>query len=162
VHMNPAIFSVVEELLPRYGIDRLRLSRESFPIFAVRHDPAALVRRFNLIKWSLLRWFSRQIRPRLISNEDFFGILYSGRITKKALMGAIASASPARSMEICIHPGFPAPASEKFYPRPGYNAFISSPARQIEHDLLVDREIAARVHERGLTLRAFNGRPKPT
>jgi hypothetical protein len=46
------------------------------------------------------------------------------------------------------------------YPRPGYNAFISAAARQTEHDVLADPELAGLVRERGLALRSFDGAMK--
>jgi predicted glycoside hydrolase/deacetylase ChbG (UPF0249 family) len=161
VHMNPAIFTVVEELLPRYGIGRLRYCREPFAGFALKSDLPALVKRLNLVKWALLRWRTTQVRPKLPTTDRFFGVTYSGAMTKRAL-GSIMSRLPNdRSLEICIHPGFSAPAGEAFYPRPGYNQFIAAPARRLEHDILLDGELRQIVRTRGLVLRAFDGSEKP-
>src|SRR5262245_21536512 len=158
VHMNPAIFALLENLLPRYGITRLRFSKERLRI--VVPDLPALVRRNNPPKWALLRWRSSQLEPRLATTDDFFGILYSGVMTGRALMDLIARTPATRSLEICIHPGFPAPPGEAFYPRPGYNAFISAAERRAEHDLLTDPDLKDLVRRRGLALRGFDGRPK--
>jgi predicted glycoside hydrolase/deacetylase ChbG (UPF0249 family) len=160
IHMNPAIFALVEELLPHYGIDRLRYCRETFSVSALGLDLPALVRRHNPSKWAVLRLRSTQITPHLAANQDFFGVLYSGGITKRALKARIACAPTDRSLEICIHPGFPAPKGEEFYPRLGYNDFISSSARQMEHDALILGDVAELVQRRGLVLRAYDGRPK--
>src|SRR5215216_2525023 len=160
VHMNPLIFAAVEDLLPRYGIERLRYCREPFPAFALGSDLPALLKRFNPVKWALLRWRSAQVQPKLATNDDFFGVIYSGAITKKALYSVIARMPADRSLEICIHPGFPAPAGETFYPRPGYNRFITSPARRLEHDLLIDSELRQLVRSRGVALRDFSGHEK--
>jgi hypothetical protein len=46
------------------------------------------------------------------------------------------------------------------YPRPGYNAFISAAARQVEHDVLADPDVAGVLRERGLALRSFDGAMK--
>ena len=161
VHMNPEIFTALEEILPRFGINRLRFCKEPFSILTLSEHPAALIRRFNLVKWGVLRWRSTQIKPQLISNDYLFGIICSGIMNKKALIAAIASAPTGAATEICIHPGFPAPAGERFYPRSGYNAFISSPARQIEHDILLDKDLIDLITRRGLALRAFDGGLKP-
>jgi predicted glycoside hydrolase/deacetylase ChbG (UPF0249 family) len=160
VHMNPAIFAVVEDLLPRFGIDRLRFCREPFRSFALGADLPALLKRNNPAKWALLRWKSAQVRRRLSTNDEFFGVLYSGVVSRRAILALIASAPAGRSVEIGIHPGFPAPKGERFYPRPGYNNFISSPERQLEHDVLVDGEVINLLRRRGLTLRSYDGRPK--
>src|SRR5262249_49874696 len=145
---------------PRYGIGRLRYSREPFPVFALKADLLALLKRLNPAKWALLRWRSAQVQPKLATTDAFFGAVYSGAVTRGALASVIAGLEADRSLEICIHPGFPAPAGETFYPRPSYNAFIASPARRLEHDVLVDGELRQLVRARGLRLRSFDGREK--
>jgi chitin disaccharide deacetylase len=160
VHMNPAIFALVQDLLPRYGVTRLRFCREPLPLFPSMQDLLALLRRLNPAKWALLRWRATQVRPRLATNEDFFGILYSGAMSRNVLMAIVSAMSRERSVEICIHPGFPAPRGPTFYPRPGYNDFISTPARRIEHDILVDEDLRELVRRRRLVLRGFDGRAK--
>jgi hypothetical protein len=157
VHMNPAIFRLVEELLPRFGIDRHRFSREAFHPFVLGPDLPAIIRRNNLAKWALLRWRAARLEPKLARTDDFFGVLYSGAVTPHAILALLRRAAPGRSLEICIHPGFPAPQNVNDYPRPGYNAFISAAARQTEHDALTDPSLAALVRERGLVLRSFDG-----
>lgn len=157
VHMNPAIFHLLEALLPRFGIDRLRFSREAFHAFVLGPDLAEVMRRNNLAKWALLRWRAAGLNPALATTDDFFGVLYSGAVTKRAMLSLLRTAAPGRSLEICIHPGFAAPAGVRDYPRPGYNAFISAAARQTEHDVLADPDVAALVRERGLALRSFDG-----
>jgi hypothetical protein len=97
------------------------------------------------------------LEPTLARTDDFFGVLYSGAVTPHAILALLRRAAPGRSLEICIHPGFPAPQNVNDYPRPGYNAFISAAARQTEHDALTDPSLAALVRERGLVLRSFDG-----
>jgi chitin disaccharide deacetylase len=160
VHMNPAIFRLVEELLPRFGIDRLRYSREPFHGFVLGPDLPDVMRRNNLAKWALLRWRAAGLRPALATTDAFFGVLYSGAVTKRALLALLRTATPGRSLEICIHPGFPAPQGGSDYTRPGYNVFISAAARQAEHDVLADPDVAALVRARGLCLHSFGGTMK--
>jgi predicted glycoside hydrolase/deacetylase ChbG (UPF0249 family) len=157
VHMNPAIFRLLEELLPRFGINRMRLSREAFRAFVLGPELPEVIRRNNLAKWALLRWRAAGLRPNLATTDDFFGVVYSGAVTKRAMLALLRTAVPRHSLEICIHPGFPAPQDVNAYPRPGYNAFISSATRQSEHDVLVDPNVAALLRERGLVLRSFDG-----
>jgi predicted glycoside hydrolase/deacetylase ChbG (UPF0249 family) len=158
VHMNPAIFAVLEELLPRFGIGRLRCSREALSARGL----AGLLRQgkaINLAKIALLRWLSMRLRPRLATPDGFFGVLFSGVMTKRAIMQAIAGLSRDRSLEICVHPGFPAAAGAA-YPRSYENDFISSAGRQREHDILVDAEMAELVRRHQLVLRSFDDRAK--
>jgi predicted glycoside hydrolase/deacetylase ChbG (UPF0249 family) len=159
VHMNPTIFSLVESLLPRYGFKRLRYSREVFSII----DLTRLVKQgklSNIAKITLLRWLSRRVRPQLATTDGFFGVLFSGAVTKQALAAAVLALRDHRSLEVCIHPGFPAPKHEAAYPLASVNNFICAPARQSEHDVLVDQEIGELVRRRGVALRSFDGRQK--
>jgi predicted glycoside hydrolase/deacetylase ChbG (UPF0249 family) len=160
VHMNPVIFQIVEDLLPRYGVTRLRYCRE-------RVSPRLLAtfiargRYINAAKFALLRSASRRIRPRLSTPDSFFGVLYSGRVTYEALRAVISSLSKRHSFEICIHPGIPVPNTEALYPSHNENAFISSPFRQLEHDALTNDEVSFLVRQHGLVLRSFDGVQKP-
>lgn len=157
VHMNPVIFRLVEELLPHFGIDRLRFSRETFHAFVLGPGLSDVIKRNNLAKWALLRWRAARSAPTLASTDDFFGVLNSGKVTPRAMSALLRRAAPERSLEICIHPGFSAPKDVNDYPRANYNAFISAAARQTEHDVLTDPNLAALVRERGLVLRSFDG-----
>ena len=94
VHMNPAIFRLLEALLPRFGIDRLRFSREAFHAFVLGPDLAEVMRRNNLAKWALLRWRAAALTPALATTDDFFGVLYSGAVTKRAMLSLLRAASP--------------------------------------------------------------------
>ena len=157
VHMNPAIFALLEELLPRFGIERMRMSREALSLRAVA---GALARGqpINLAKLALLRWLARRIRARLATPNEFFGVIYTGKATKTAIMAAIAGLAADRSLEMCVHPGFPVPAAEAAYRQADVNAWITSPARQMEHDALVDAEVGELVRRRGIVLRSYDGR----
>lgn len=159
VHMNPAIFAMLEEILPRFGIGQLRFSRESVSARAVA---GALKegKPINLAKIALLGWLSMRLRPRLATPDGFFGVLYSGVVTKQAVMAAIATLPTDRSLEICVHPGLPAATSEAVHRRRYENDFIRSAARQREHDILVDPELGEYVLRQGVALRSFDGREK--
>ncbi len=160
VHMNPAIFRVVEKLLVRFGIDRLRLTRERFRWPAFGPDLPRTMRRLNPIKWALLRARGASITPALAATDDFFGVLYSGMVSNNAIRRLIAGTSNQQSVEICMHPGFPASQGESSHLVKKINDFICSPARRIEHDVLLDGELAALIKKCGLTLRGYDGRVK--
>jgi chitin disaccharide deacetylase len=160
VHTNPAIFALLEDLLPRYGIDRLRYSKEHLIRSVFGRDFPGIVKRRNPAKWALINWRLNQITPKLKVTNDFFGILYSGMINKGALLAAISRYVPGTSMEICIHPGFPAPADHQTYRRANNNEFISSRWRQTEHDILVDEGVREFVRTHRLVLRGFDDQPK--
>jgi chitin disaccharide deacetylase len=159
VHMNPAIFSLVEELLRHFGIKRVRFSREAMSLSAA----AALLRHgkyINVAKIALLRWLGSHIRPQLPTTDAFLGVLDSGVLDKQTIATAIRALPPHRSLEICIHPGFPAPSDGTAYPHAYVNDFIGAAARQLEHDILVDPELYALAVRHGVVLRDFAGREK--
>jgi hypothetical protein len=157
--MHPAIFRIVEALAPRYGVTRVRFSRETLSLsrLASLKIPGGLS---NIAKWALLRSRSAQIRPKLATTDAFFGIIHSGLASRRALETTILAASADGSTEICIHPGFCAQREEAVYPQATYNAYISAPARRMEHDALVDEGVLELVRRRGFVLRAFDGRAK--
>jgi chitin disaccharide deacetylase len=160
VHMNPAIFAVLESLLPRFGIDRIRFTRESFSWFALGRDFPSVIRRMNPAKWAILLVRARSITPRLLVNDEFFGVMYSGLMSKPAFQQVVSRIPRTKAVEISLHPGFSVPQGAKVYPSAAYNRFIASPARQLEHDLLVDPEASGSLRSRGLTLRSYDGSPK--
>ena len=159
VHMHPAIFSLLEEILPRFGIGRVRHSLETLSLAAVI-GLLGQGKPINLAKVALLRLLSRRVRPRLATTDGFFGVLYSGVVTKHAIAAAIESLARDRSLEICVHPGLPDAENRPAYPRGYENDFIGSVARRREHDILVDPDLRELVRRRGLTLVSFDGRAK--
>ena len=160
VHMNPALFSLLQNLLPRFGINRIRFCTEPLWGFSLYERPYILMKRSNYAKWAVLKYRSKQIKPSVEVNDLLFGILYSGCVSKSSVIRAICASSNNLRFEICIHPGFPADESDKVYPRANYNAFISSKDRQREHDILLDEEVRAAVAANGWVLRSYNGRTK--
>jgi chitin disaccharide deacetylase len=160
IHMNANIFSIVEELAPKFGVQRIRWTSEPvWPMFITAGFGRAILRR-NHIKWLVLRHLARGISPRLATPNALFGVLHSGIISKPVLSGLLQRLSPQSSNEICIHPGLrPSPALPRIGDE-GQNRFIRSPFRQIEHDALVDPEIADFVRRRRLRLISFAGTAK--
>jgi chitin disaccharide deacetylase len=156
VHMNPRIFGLLEAAAERHGLRALRLCRESFYLFELATGLPANLRRLNPAKLALARVVQRPIRPRLQTSDRFFGLMYSGEVTKSAFAQLVTCV--ARSGGICeigLHPGRPAPPGEAVYPRPGYNAFISSPSREAELALLIDPSTRAMVLAAGLRLLSY-------
>jgi predicted glycoside hydrolase/deacetylase ChbG (UPF0249 family) len=152
VHMNPAIFAVFEEVAPRFGVTRMRLSREPLMpgLLAVGFGDA-LARR-NHVKWGLIRWMARGIRPRLATTESFFGLVHSGVMSGDVLRSLLEAVSPSQSVEICVHPGDPAPRGSG-----SFDGFMSSDWRSRERDALCDGGFADLMRRRGLALRSYAG-----
>lgn len=157
VHMNPRIFAMLEDTAERYGVRRMRLCRE--PLFWFEMLGADLfgnLRRLNPIKLALVRYLGRRITPRLTTNDRFFGLMYSGHVTRTALDRLLGHISGSGEVfEIGLHPGRRAPPDCMAYPQPGYNAFISSPNREAELLLLTAADLAQRVRHKGIELMSY-------
>lgn len=156
VHMNPYIFEIVEVSAERHGVRCIRMCREPFYLFELGADLVANLRRLNPAKLALARLLQRRITPRLKTNDYFFGLMYSGRVTASALRRLLARiARSDGTYEIGLHPGYCAPPGESFYPQPGYNEFISSPSREAECRLLMEAEVKSLIHEHRIRLMSY-------
>ncbi len=156
VHMNPHIYAIVEALAETYGVKRVRLCREPLFAFELTTGVSTNLRRLNPVKLAFLRLRQRAIRPRLLSPDRFFGVMYSGHVTARAFAGLVDHvARRGRVYEVGLHPGRPAPRGTHVYPQPGYNAFIASPHREAEYRLLTDPGTRAHVEARSLRLMSF-------
>jgi predicted glycoside hydrolase/deacetylase ChbG (UPF0249 family) len=159
VHMHPAIYAVVEELAGRFGVRHIRFAREQLYAFELGRDLPATVARNNHVKWLLLSWLARRIERRLKTPDEFFGVKYSGVMTRRALLGAVRG-TRAETLEIGIHPGRKVDPSDTGYERPNYIDFISSPWRQRELDVQRDRSLGDEMRALGVVLCDYQGRSK--
>jgi chitin disaccharide deacetylase len=158
VHMNPALFTILEEEALAFGIRRIRLSREPLRVRLHFGSYLQIVKRNNLTKWSVLRACAYQIKPKLETPELFFGVIDSGILMKPVLLRILATIPRDTSVEICIHPGLPDPSSAGS--NDGLDAFSRSIFRRLEHDALVAPEAGTLIQKRGLLLQSFDGTPK--
>ena len=161
VHMNPRIFSMLEDAAERHSVRRLRLPREPFFAFGLGRDLMVNLRRNNPAKLAMVRYLGRRITPRLSTNDRFFGLMYSGHVTSSAFTGLLRRVARANAVyELGLHPGHCAPADVQIYTRPGYNAFISSPSREAELRLLTSsdaRDLVKRLCVRLISYADFDG-----
>jgi predicted glycoside hydrolase/deacetylase ChbG (UPF0249 family) len=164
VHVSGGVFSILEELAQAYGIGALRLVRE--PLFAFELYAGALgnLRRKNPLKMALMLLLTRGRRPRLPSNDAFFGLMYSGNLTLEHLLRFVRRiAGSPLTWELAVHPGFPKAEGERVYERPSDDAFIASPCRRIELEALLAPELKAEIRRSGVELISFGalGRRSP-
>ena len=158
VHMNPALFAVLEEEALAFGIRRIRFSREPLRALFLSGVYSQILKRNNLPKWLATRACAQRIKPRLETPELFFGVLNSGAVLKPVLLNILATIPSHKSVEICVHPGLPDCSAASSGNR--FEGFSTSFFRRLEHDALVDPEVRALVRSRGLQLQSFDGKPK--
>jgi chitin disaccharide deacetylase len=158
VHMNPAIFRIVEDLSLRHGIPAIRMVREPFFLFELRHQLGSNLRRSNPLKLALLQHRARQIRPRVRTNDAFFGVMYSGNLGKPAFIAFLRAVMHDRGVwEVGIHPGHgPEPEAREPNGTP-VHPFIASPWRGHELALLIDPEVKHLITQAGISLISFAG-----
>ncbi len=121
---HPAIYAVVEELAGRFGVRHIRFARERLYAFELGQDLPATVARNNHVKWLLLSWLARRIERRLKTPDEFFGVKYSGVMTRRALLGAVRG-TRAETLEIGIHPGRKVDPSDTGY-EPSASSAVSA------------------------------------
>jgi hypothetical protein len=158
VHMNPVIFTIVEQEASTFGIPGIRFSREPFRFLWCSGPYLEVIRRNNLSKWLVTRACAGWIKPGLERPDLFFGNFYSGVVTKSVLLNVLRMIPTDKSVELCIHPGLPGQPALR--PPRNFAGFSTSIYRRLEHDALVDPEVIDLVRKRGLTLRSFDGRSK--
>lgn len=158
VHMNPALFHLLEEEALAFGVQRIRLSREPLRALFLSGSYAQILKRNNLPKWLITQIYAHRIEPRLETPELFFGILNSGAVLKRVLLNLLMTVPSHESVEICVHPGLPDECPGGSGNR--CEAFSRSRFRRLEHDALIDAEVASIIPKRGLVLQSFDGKPK--
>ena len=159
VHMNPAIFEIVEDLATEHDIAAVRFVRERFFSFQLRHGVLANLRRKNYLKALLVRRLAARIAPRLRTNETFFGVTQSDTIDKWIFTRLLRSIARTDLVwEVGMHPGFSGRT-----PRPELqdevNDWFSSPARRHELDLLLDPEIKDLIRKEQIKLISYATMP---
>lgn len=140
VHMVPGIYQIVEDVASRYGVTKIRFVRENLYGFSTYVQPLGILKRKNLFKWGVLRWSGHCYHRKLVSPDNFFGVIYSGIIDKATLVHFIKSLKPGRVYELALHPGLSA-GDDTPYPQKNQNEFISSPAREVELNVCLGADI---------------------
>src|SRR6185437_1321781 len=156
VHMNPRIFALLEAEAARHGVGAVRLCREPFYTFELGTGVLRNVRRLNPAKLALVRMVQRPIQPRLRTTDRFFGLMFSGEVTRIAFARLVKRLARAGGVcELGLHPGYCAPPGCMAYPRPAYNAFISDLSREAELALLTDPASRALLRAAGVRLLSY-------
>lgn len=133
IHLHPTVFSILAELMPRYGISSFRLSRERLA-HNLRFDRE---RRFGkTVERIIFGSLAKNAQPRLDELQIAYaaevkGVLNSGRMTEEYILNIIEDLQDGLT-EIYFHPGI-LPDAEIARRMPDYRhqeelAAITSPA----------------------------------
>ena len=166
IHMIPAIFRIVQSLLPMFGSPAVRVSHEPFPLRTrtlLRRSPRTLLSNFP--KKVLLSAFARQIGSRPAESsapECVFGILDSGSLNTLTLHRILRGLRRGVS-EIITHPGQPGGPIDPSVSSMDQH-FLQSHARADEYAALADpttREVIEKQHLQLVTYRDLRTKTAP-
>lgn len=143
IHLHPVVFSILTELMPRYGITSFRLSQERLS-HNLRFDRTRMVGK--AVERFIFGRLAGHARPQLDRlgiryAGEVKGVLNSGRMTENYILGIIEGLQDGLT-EIYFHPGV-LPDSEITRRMPDYRhpeelAAITSPRiRQRLHELQI-------------------------
>lgn len=143
LHLFPPVFSVIEPILKRYGITRMRYL--NIPYFEVmRCGPSKTAMGLLLKSVSMMQW-NRYRHP-----DYFFGIFESGNFRKEYLLHLLSRLKPGTT-ELNFHPGI---HNETIGVRYNvWNAYFDWAFNwENELNVLIDRDVKDAVGIRDITL----------
>jgi chitin disaccharide deacetylase len=153
IHMHPVVFDILTELMPKYGIESFRLSRENLA------GTLAIDRQRLVGKCAdafIFASLARRCRTRLDRlgiryAGEVKGLLNSGRMTEGYLLRALDSVGEGLT-EIYFHPGCrPCPELDKWMP--GY-------LHDEELVALTSAQVTTKLAQLGVRLRNYSGEVK--
>ncbi len=153
IHMHPVVFSILQELMPRYGITSFRLTRERlFCNLAI--DRNRLMGK--ILDAFIFGRLARHCRPKLdrlgiACTGEVKGLLNSGAMAEEYLLRALDSVQDGVT-EIYFHPGC-LPCDELQRRMPTYH-------HEGELAALTSRRVRERLLELKITLRNYRGEVK--
>lgn len=153
IHMHPVVFDILSELMPKYGIESFRLSRENLSA-NLSHDRRRLVGKCAdaFIFASLARRCrSRLDRLGIRYAGEVKGLLNSGRMTESYLLHALDSVAEGVT-EIYFHPGCrPCPELDRWMPDYLHDEELGA---------LTSGQVTEKMARLGIRLRNYRGEVK--
>lgn len=153
IHMHPAVFDILAELMPKHGITSFRLTRED-----LGRDPAdpGLRRMGRMLDAFIFGRLAKRCRPVLgrlgiFHSGEVKGLLNSGRMTEEYVIKALERLQDGVT-EIYFHPGC-RPDHELASWMPGY-------LHQEELSALTSEAVRERIAALGIKLRNYRGEEK--
>lgn len=148
LHIHPAVLPIALELAQKHGIRGFRLPREGFRESVALDRSELWSKAFHgVIYWFLCRHAGARVLEAGLRHPDaFFGLLESGRVTERFLLGLLERLAPGVT-EVGAHPAMGVPPEVAAW-APGY---------QYAEELraLTSPVVAERVRERGVRLASY-------
>ncbi len=141
VHMNPNIYEIVERVAAENGIPAMRFVREPFFAFQFTYGLVDNLKRNNFLKAFLVQTLANRIKPKLRTNQRFFGLMQSDTVDRRSFTSFLRSIGRTDYVwEAGIHPGHPGEKPEFDLP-PEVGRWFSSSTRKREFDVVTDPEV---------------------
>jgi chitin disaccharide deacetylase len=153
IHMHPAVFEILCELMPKYGIKTFRLSRENLSANLAVDRERLIGKCADAFIFSSLAKNCRSRLDRLGIRYvgEVKGLLNSGRMTEDYLLQALDSVQQGLT-EIYFHPGCrPCAELDKWMPTYRHDDELAA---------LTSRKVIAKLADLGIKLRNYRGEVK--
>jgi hopanoid biosynthesis associated protein HpnK len=148
IHMHPTVFSVLAELMPKYGISSFRLTRENLAKDPANDGTRRFGRRLDAFIFARLAENCRPVLDRLGIRyaDEVKGLLNSGKMTEEYLLKVLDRLEPGRT-EIYFHPGC--------LPDPELAAWMPDYLHEEELAALTSPKVRGKIAELGIHLGSY-------
>jgi len=153
IHHSPFIYRIIKKLGKEFGINKIRLVKESIILKNLFKDFGYKFMSKNYIKLFLLNYCSNIIKDNFfLSPNYFYGILNSGKIEADDFFVYLDKIKQDSVIELCIHPAneisFPKIKKNKVI----YKEFTYSQNRLYEKKLLFSEEFEKNLKDKKIKL----------
>ena len=159
VHMIPQIFEVVCQFAVKHKIKYVRVCDENYYLTGSFVKDAMPFFNSNLIKFIVLKVFSR-INRRILekyglkTSENFYGVLHTNNMDGKAYIGALKDALKRRigTVEVLSHPTYTFHENDREYIARSLVRYANSKNRDIERKTLISQKVKDFIGKNGVNL----------
>jgi len=150
IHMHPTVFSVLAELMPKYGISSFRLTRENLAKDPANDGTRRFGRRLDAFIFARLAENCRPVLDRLgiCYADEVKGLLNSGKMTEEYLL-KVLDGLESGCTEIYFHPGC--------LPDPELAAWMPDYLHEEELAALMSPKVRAKIAEQSICLGTYRG-----
>jgi predicted glycoside hydrolase/deacetylase ChbG (UPF0249 family) len=151
VHMARGIMPILEELLPYYGLRKIRFTRE--PLWSAKlAGKAGIWDRRNGLKGAAIYFSNSKLRS-LVAPNLFFGLYHSGILNEERLIGILQNIPDNSTSEVGFHPG--KSIIDNVYPQPNVNDFIASSERETEFATAISSRVKQFLKDQRINIISF-------
>ena len=150
IHMHPTVFSILAELMPKYGISSFRLTRENLAKDPASDGTRRFGRRLDAFIFARLAENCRPVLDRLgiCYADEVKGLLNSGRMTEEYLLKVLDGLGTGCT-EIYFHPGC--------LPDPELAAWMPDYLHEEELAALISRKVRNKIAVQQIQLGNYRG-----